>query len=96
MKKTLISAIAALAAATSAFAGEDSTERFSQSGPAWHEFACGLPCFALVEASGLQSGDLNSADLVRIPTLAEMQALLDATSRLAERRGRAATGASER
>jgi len=42
----LIMTGAAAAASVSAFAGEDSTERWNGFGPAYWETSCGLPCFS--------------------------------------------------
>jgi hypothetical protein len=48
MKKltaSLLLSAAALPLATSALAGEDSTDRYWGYGPAWYETECGLACF---------------------------------------------------
>jgi len=76
--KKIMTTLAFLMAATPALAGEDSAERYWNSGPAWYDIPCGLACFRLWEESGLEQGDVSLAQLRRVRTPAEMRALIEA------------------
>lgn len=76
--KRFITTLACLMVAASAFAGEDSTDRYWNSGPAWYDIPCGLACFRLWQDAGLEAGDVSLAQLRRVRIPAEMRALIEA------------------
>ncbi|HEY1288753.1 MAG TPA: hypothetical protein VGF58_10550 [Burkholderiales bacterium] len=76
--KRLITTLALMLLAAPAFAGQDSTDRYWSSGPAWYDIPCGLACFRLWEDSGLGAGDASLAQLKHVRTPAEMRSLIEA------------------
>jgi len=64
--------------AAPASAGEDSTGRYWNSGPAWYDVPCGLACFRLWEQAGLEAGDVSLAQLKRARTPADLRSAIEA------------------
>lgn len=73
--KNLIVTLALLLSASSAFAGEDSSDRYWDYGPAWYEIPCGLACFKEWKSLGLEPADVSAAELRRLQTPAELRLL---------------------
>ena len=71
-----VMALVVLAAPASA--GEDSTDRYWNSGPAWYDIPCGLACFRLWEQAGLEAGDVSLAQLKRARTPADLHSAIEA------------------
>ena len=76
--KRFITTLALMMLAAPALAGEDSTERYWNSGPAWYDIPCGLACFRLWEDSGLGAGDVSLAQLRHARTPAELRSAIEA------------------
>ena len=69
--KRFIATLALVMLAAPALAGEDSTDRYWNFGPAWYDIPCGLACFRLRDGSGLGAGDVSLAQLRHARTPAE-------------------------
>ena len=79
--KRFITTLALMMSAATALAGEDSTDRYWNSGPAWYDIPCGLACFRLWEESGLGAGDVSLAQLRQARTPGEIRSLINGARR---------------
>ena len=76
--KRFITTLALMMLAAPVLAGEDSTDRYWSSGPAWYDVPCGLACFRLWEQAGLEAGDVSLGQLKRARTPAELRSAIEA------------------